>query len=219
MIQLGHVLDAPGGADQRWLPSAKVAEMLTKVTGRDAVRLDEARRAGKPFAATTSGTRRDTVAGSVRVRTVRSDGRSGCLLSRATTNRQQLMMIDGGNVGIRNFTPRELAKLIGVPADYRLPRSTPETVRLMGDGVVVPVVRWLAANLLEPLLAGDGAAAIRPRTDASYRLSRGSHASARPGRGATRRHQTVYRGDNRLFPPGGDGTAPCRRHRDGGEAA
>lgn len=170
-MQLGDVLDAPGSADQRWLPSAKVAEMLTKVTGRDAVRLDEARHAGRPFAATTSGTRRDTVAGSVRVRTVRSDGRSGCLLSRATTNRQQLMMIDGGNVGIRNFTPRELAKLIGVPADYRLPRSTPETVRLMGDGVVVPVVRWLAANLLEPLLAGEGAVSPRPRTDAFHPAS------------------------------------------------
>ena len=61
-IQLGDMLDAPGGADQRWLPSAKVTEMLTKVTGRDAVRLDDARRAGRPFAATTSGTRRDTVA-------------------------------------------------------------------------------------------------------------------------------------------------------------
>ena len=31
-----------------------------------------------------------------------------------------------------------------------------EAVRLTGDGVVVPVVRWLAANLLEPLVAGTG---------------------------------------------------------------
>lgn len=80
--QLNDVLDTPRGADQRWLASANVTEMLTKVTGQDVVRLDEARRAGRRFAATTSVTRRDTVAGRVRVRTVRSDGRSGCLLAR-----------------------------------------------------------------------------------------------------------------------------------------
>ena len=166
--RIDDVLDVPGGADQRWLPPAKIAEMMTKVTGRDAVRLEEARRAGRPFAATTSGTRRDTVAGSVRVRTIRTDGRSGCLLTRATTNRQQLMVIEGADVGIRNFTSRELARLIGVPADYCLPRSMPQTVRLMGDGVVVPAVRWLAGTLLEPLLAEGADAAGRPRKEVNH---------------------------------------------------
>ena len=54
---------------------------------------------------------------------------------------------------------------MGLPADYRLPASEPEAVRLTGDGVVVPVVRWFAANLLEPLVAGTDAVA-RPRTAA-----------------------------------------------------
>ena len=34
---------------------------------------------------------------------------------------------------------------MGLPADYRLPASEAEAVRLSGDGVVVPLVRWLAA--------------------------------------------------------------------------
>ena len=43
-----------------------------------------------------------------------------------------------------------------------------QTVRLMGDGVVVPVVRWLAANLLEPLLAEGAEAVGRPRKEVNH---------------------------------------------------
>ena len=159
------MLDADDGADQKWLSDERTVVLVAKVAGQDRVRLKRAMAHGLPVAATTVGVRKDTADGPVRVQTVRTDGIAGCLMCRTKSNRQQLMVIGPGAVRVRNFTPRELARLMGLPADYRLPASEPEAVRLTGDGVVVPVVRWLAASLLEPLVAGTEVVA-RPRTAA-----------------------------------------------------
>ena len=164
-LQLADMLDADGGADQKWLSPERTAALVAKVAGQDRVRLERAMALGRQVAATTVGVRKDMAEGPVRVQTVRTDGVAGCLMCRTKSNRQQLMVIGPDAVGIRNFTPRELGRLMGLPTDYRLPGSEPEAVRLTGDGVVVPVVRWLAANLLEPLVAGTEAV-VRPRTAA-----------------------------------------------------
>ena len=41
---------------------------------------------------------------------------------------------------------------MGLPDTYRLPASATAALHLAGDGVAVPVVRRLAAEILEPLL-------------------------------------------------------------------
>jgi DNA (cytosine-5)-methyltransferase 1 len=41
---------------------------------------------------------------------------------------------------------------MGLPDNYILPEKYNETYHLTGDGVAVPVVRFIAANILEPLL-------------------------------------------------------------------
>ena len=164
-LQLADMLDPDGGADQKWLSPERMVAFLEKVTGRDRVRLEQAMALDHPVAATTVYVRKDMVGGYIRVQTLRTDGVAGCLMCQTKSNRQQLMIISSGQARVRNFTPRELARLMGLPPDYRLPASEPAAVRLTGDGVVVPVVRWLAGNLLEPLLAGAEVVA-RPRTTA-----------------------------------------------------
>jgi DNA (cytosine-5)-methyltransferase 1 len=42
---------------------------------------------------------------------------------------------------------------MGLPESYRLPAAATAALHVAGDGVAVPVVRWLATHLLEPLLA------------------------------------------------------------------
>ena len=42
---------------------------------------------------------------------------------------------------------------MGLPDEYKLPANVNEALGLTGDGVVVPAVRFLAENLLEPLLS------------------------------------------------------------------
>jgi DNA (cytosine-5)-methyltransferase 1 len=62
-------------------------------------------------------------------------------------------VVDDGAIRTRLLSPREAARLMGLPDSYVLPKKYNEAYHLAGDGVVVPVVRFLAAHLLEPLLA------------------------------------------------------------------
>jgi len=43
---------------------------------------------------------------------------------------------------------------MGLPDSYVLPATTTAALQVAGDGVAAPVVRWLAATVLEPLLSG-----------------------------------------------------------------
>src|SRR6185436_19137859 len=84
---------------------------------------------------------------------VRFDGLAGCLRTpRGGSSRQAIVVIEDGCVRSRLITPREAARLMGLPDSYVLPRTTTAALHVAGDGVAVPVVRWLAGELLEPLL-------------------------------------------------------------------
>ena len=50
------------------------------------------------------------------------------------------------------MTPREAARLMGLPDSYTLPPRTTDAFHLVGDGVAAPVVRFLSENLLLPLV-------------------------------------------------------------------
>jgi len=84
---------------------------------------------------------------------VRFDGLAGCLRTpRGGSSRQTLLVIENGQVRSRLISPREGARLMGLPDSYVLPRTQTAGLQVIGDGVAVPVVRWLAETLLEPLL-------------------------------------------------------------------
>lgn len=84
---------------------------------------------------------------------VRFDGVAGCLRTpRGGSSRQTLLVIDNGVVRSRLISPREGARLMGLPDSYVLPRSQTAGLQVIGDGVAVPAVRWLAQSLLEPLV-------------------------------------------------------------------
>jgi len=84
---------------------------------------------------------------------VRFDGLAGCLRTpRGGSSRQAIVVVEGGAVRSRLLSPREAARLMGLPDSYRLPKTTTGALHVTGDGVAAPVVRWLARELLEPLL-------------------------------------------------------------------
>lgn len=84
---------------------------------------------------------------------IRLDNVAGCLRTPSGgSSRQTLMVIEGESIRSRLLSPREAARLMGLPDTYRLPENYNEAYHLAGDGVAVPVVRFLARNLLEPLL-------------------------------------------------------------------
>jgi DNA (cytosine-5)-methyltransferase 1 len=83
---------------------------------------------------------------------VRFDGLAGCLRTpRGGSSRQTLLVVDDGKVRSRLITPREGARLMGLPDSYRLPGSQTAGLHVIGDGVAAPVVRWLSERLLSPL--------------------------------------------------------------------
>jgi len=87
----------------------------------------------------------------------RFDGLAGCLRTpRGGSSRQILLVVDQGQVRTRLVTGREGARLMGLPDDYVLPKAATGALHVVGDGVAVPVVRFLAERLIEPLLQSAG---------------------------------------------------------------
>jgi DNA (cytosine-5)-methyltransferase 1 len=115
----------------------------------DAIIRNGARRAGAAF-------RRTRIENGETVQRVeaRFDGLAGCLRTPAGgSSRQIIFAIELGAVRSRLLSPREAARLMGLPEDYCLPVSANAALKLTGDGVCVPVVRWLAKTVFEPALA------------------------------------------------------------------
>jgi DNA (cytosine-5)-methyltransferase 1 len=89
----------------------------------------------------------------------RFDGLAGCLRTpRGGSSRQTLLVVENGCARTRLLSPREGARLMGLPDSYVLPSAATSALHVVGDGVAVPVVRWLAGEILEPLLAPAPAA-------------------------------------------------------------
>ena len=58
----------------------------------------------------------------------------------------------GDEVRARLLSAREAARLMGLPEEYRLPARYNAAYKLAGDGVAVPVARWIGERMVEPLL-------------------------------------------------------------------
>jgi DNA (cytosine-5)-methyltransferase 1 len=100
-------------------------------------------------------TRRDENGERAQRAEVRFDDIAGCLRTPVGgSSRQSIIIVEGEKVRSRLLSPREAARLMGLPDTYILPEKYNDAYHLAGDGVVVPVVRYLADRLLAPLVAG-----------------------------------------------------------------
>ena len=87
---------------------------------------------------------------------IRFDDVAGCLRTPVGgSSRQMIMVIDENTVRSRLISSREAARLMGLPDHYKLPIKYNEAYHIMGDGVAVPVVRYIAQHILEPVLLAD----------------------------------------------------------------
>ena len=83
---------------------------------------------------------------------IRYDGMAGCLRTPAGGSSKQLLLVtENGRVRLRPMMAREAARLMGLDDSYRLPPGETKALKVVGDGVSVPVVRWLGQHLLAPL--------------------------------------------------------------------
>jgi len=133
-----------------WHAPAQTARLLELMGPLHRARLES--RAGRAVGAVFRRTRIEDDR-TVQRAEVRFDGLAGCLRTpRGGSSRQAIVVVEDGRVRSRLLTPREAARLMGLPDGYVLPTTTTSALHVAGDGVAVPVVRWLARELLEPLL-------------------------------------------------------------------
>ena len=52
---------------------------------------------------------------------------------------------------MRAMTPREYARLQGVPDEYRITANGVQALTGFGDAVCVPAISWIAQSILNPL--------------------------------------------------------------------
>ena len=144
-------------ADVRWMDAAETERLIGLMSPQNLAKLATARRAGRRMVGTVYRRTRIDAAGRKAQRAeVRFDDVAGCLRTPAGgSSRQTILVVDGERVRARLISARETARLMGLDDAFRLPRAYNDAYRLTGDGVVVPVVRHLAARLFEPLVAGS----------------------------------------------------------------
>lgn len=144
----------------KWHTAAETRRLLKLMSPVNQAKVEAAKEAGDRVVGTVyKRTRPDQNGVSKQRAEVRFDEIAGCLRTPSGgSSRQTVMIVEGSNVRSRLLAPREAARLMGLPDDYRLPQKYNEAYHLAGDGVVVPVVRHLAQFILEPLLAAFGTA-------------------------------------------------------------
>ena len=143
-----------------WLDPAKTARLIGQMAEVHRRKLDAARAAGGRQVGTAFRRTRMENGARVQRAEARFDGVAGCLRTpTGGSSRQFVLVVQDGEVRARLMTPREAARLMGLPDDYRLPGSATAGLYLTGDGVVAAVVRSLAAHIIEPLLTGRESAA------------------------------------------------------------
>jgi len=143
--------DAP--KDVPWHSREETAALIAMMSEVNLAKLSEAKRAGRKMVGTLYRRTRYQAGEKIQRAEARFDDLAGCLRTPAGgSSRQFVLVVDKGRVRSRLISARETARLMGLPDAYVLPDNYNDAYHLTGDGVAVPVVRHLAAHVLEPLL-------------------------------------------------------------------
>jgi DNA (cytosine-5)-methyltransferase 1 len=146
----------------RWHSKAETERLLGLMNPLHLAKIDQARAAGERRVGGVYKRTRPDESGTKRQRAeVRFDDIAGCLRTPAGgSSRQAIVVVEGASIRSRLLSPREAARLMGLDDSYILPDRYNDAYHVAGDGVCVPVVRYIAEQLLEPILGFDNAAPI-----------------------------------------------------------
>ncbi len=144
--------EVPTGVE--WHTSEQTAGLLAMMSPLHLGKVAAAQLAGKRLVGTLYKRTRPDADGVKRQRAeIRFDGVAGCLRTPGGgSSRQTILVVDGKRVRSRLLSPREAARLMGLPDSYKLPSRYNDAYHVAGDGVCVNVVRFLAQHLLQPLV-------------------------------------------------------------------
>jgi DNA (cytosine-5)-methyltransferase 1 len=146
--------DAPEGVD--WHSQSQTARLLEMMSATNRTKVDSAMLLSERMVGAIYKRTRVENGRKVQRAEVRFDDVAGCLRTPGGgSSRQTILVVEGNSVRSRLLSARETARLMGLSEDYRLPERYNDAYHLTGDGVAVPVVRFLAENVIETVLAGQ----------------------------------------------------------------
>lgn len=144
-----------------WHTPSQTERLLEMMSPINKAKVAVARRSGTPAVGTVYKRTRREAGKKVQRAEVRFDDIAGCLRTPGGgSSRQVILVVQDGEVKTRLLSDRETARLMGLPEHYKLPTRYNDAYHLTGDGVAVPVVRFLAENLLERVLESQQEAGI-----------------------------------------------------------
>lgn len=149
--------DEPVGV--KWHTASETKRLLEMMSDKNREKVNTAKKEGKRVVGTIyKRTRADGPGGEkVQRAEVRFDNIAGCLRTPSGgSSRQTIIIVEGEKVRSRLISPREAARLMGLSDEYVLPEKYNDAYHLAGDGVAVPVVRFLSESVLEPILSPQG---------------------------------------------------------------
>jgi len=147
--------DEPTGV--HWHTNAQTERLIGLMAPLHKKKLEAVMRSGQRLVGTLYKRARPNEQGvNVQRAEVRFDQVSGCLRTPVGgSSRQTILVVEGKRVRSRLLSPREAARLMGVPDSYPLPSNYNDAYHIFGDGLAVPVVSWLNRHLLLPLAASQ----------------------------------------------------------------
>ncbi len=135
--------------DVRWDTPEATQRLLRMMSEVNLAKVQQAKRVlsevvGTVYKRTRNGVQRAEV---------RFDGISGCLRTPGGgSSRQTILLVNGDDIRSRLLTPREAARLMGIPDSYILPNNYNHAYHVAGDGLAVPAVAWIEQKLLRPIM-------------------------------------------------------------------
>lgn len=147
---LSRIVQRLGPKSQRWWPEERVAYLLSQMSERHRALLVALReRRGVSYATVYRRIRNNRSTAELR-----ADNVAGCLRTPKGGSSRQIVLVAGSQtVRARFMTPREYARLMGAP-QFKISVKDNQAYFGFGDAVCVPVVTWIAENILNPLAAG-----------------------------------------------------------------
>jgi DNA (cytosine-5)-methyltransferase 1 len=141
-------------SDVAWATPSETRKLVAMMNDDHLAKVAEAKRAKRRMVGTVYKRTRVKDGEKVQRAEVRFDDIAGCLrVPTGGSSRQTIVVVEGWRVRSRLISARETARLMGLDDGYILPSNYNAAYHLTGDGVVVPVVRYLARHIIEPLLS------------------------------------------------------------------
>lgn len=145
-VNIADVLERPRADSRLWWSAERTAHLVSTMRPLDRARA-EALRASPRMAFGT--VYRRTRYGNA-VAELRTDGLAGCLrTARGGSSKQFLLVGYRGTLRARGLTPREYARLQGVPDSFRIDVPENQALFALGDAVCVPAVQWLLGQVFD----------------------------------------------------------------------